>query len=113
VFRDGTGNLRRFQGPALPVSGLDAGYVSTYYVFVNVTLSLDDRLLERARRLAARRGISLNQMIRDYLTDVTGAPSPEELVAELDALWTDSRGDSRGWRFNREELHDRAVLRRH
>jgi hypothetical protein len=52
-------------------------------------------------------------MIRDYLTDVTGAPSPEELVAELDALWTDSRGDSRGWRFNREELHDRAVLRRH
>jgi hypothetical protein len=82
-------------------------------VDVNVTLSLEDRLIERARRLAARRGLSLNQMIRDYLTEITGEPSPEELVAELDALWAESRGDSRGWRFNREELHDRAVLRRH
>lgn len=80
---------------------------------MNVTLSLDDALLDRARKLAARRGISLNQMIRDYLSEVTGGPSPEQLVAELDALWAESRGDSRGWRFNREELHDRAVLRRH
>jgi hypothetical protein len=82
-------------------------------VFVNVTLSLEDRLLERARRLAARRGISLNQMIRDYLSEITGEASPDELVAELDALWAEGRGDSRGWRFNRDELHDRAVLRRH
>jgi hypothetical protein len=87
--------------------------VSTYYVAMNVTLSLDDKLLERARKLAARRGISLNQMIRDYLSEVTGEPSPEELVADLDALWAEGGGDSRGWRFNREELHDRPVLRRH
>jgi hypothetical protein len=80
---------------------------------MNVTLSLDDKLLERARKLAARRGISLNQMIRDYLSGVTGEPSPEELAAELDALWAEGSGDSRGWRFNREELHDRPVLRRH
>jgi hypothetical protein len=82
-------------------------------VGVNVTLSLDDKLLERARKLAARRGISLNQMIRDYLSELTGELSPDEVVADLDALWAESRGDSRGWRFNREELHDRAVLRRH
>jgi len=56
-----------------------AAPVSTYYVGMNVTLSLGDKLLERARRLAARRGISLNQMIRDYLAEVTGEPSPEEL----------------------------------
>jgi hypothetical protein len=92
---------------------LDTGYVYTYHVGMNVTLSLDDRLLERARRLAARRGISLNQMLRDYLAEITGEPSAEELVAQLDALWAESRGDSRGWRFNREELHDRPVLRRH
>lgn len=80
---------------------------------MNVTLSLDDRLLERARRLATRRGISLNQMIRDFLSEVTGEPTPEELLAEINALWRESRGDSRGWLFNREELYDRAVLRRH
>jgi hypothetical protein len=87
--------------------------VRTYPVVVNVTLSLDEKLLERARKLAARRGISLNQMIRDSLSELTGELAPEELVAALDALWAQSRGDSRGWRFNREELYDRAVLRRH
>ena len=87
--------------------------MSTYPVDVNVTVSLDDKLLERARKLAARRGISLNQMIRDYLSELTGELSPDEVVADLEALWAESRGDSRGWRFNREELHDRAVLRRH
>jgi hypothetical protein len=87
--------------------------VPTYHVFMNVTLSLDDALLNRARKLAARRGISLNQMIRDYLSEVTGERSPEQVVAELDSLWAKSHGDSRGWRFDREELHDRAVLRRH
>ncbi len=87
--------------------------MSTYHVGVNVTLSLDDRLLERARRLAARRGISLNQMIRDYLSEITAEVTPEELVAELETLWAESRGDSKDWRYNREELHDRPVLRRH
>ena len=87
--------------------------MSTHYVDVNLTLSLDDKLLDRARKLAARRGVSLNQMIRDYLSEVTGEPSPEELVGELDSLWAESGGDSRGWRFNREELYDRPVLRRH
>ena len=87
--------------------------MSTYPVDVNVTVSLDDKLLERARKLAARRGISLNQMIRDYLSDLTGELTPDEVIADLEALWAESRGDSRGWRFNREELHDRAVLRRH
>jgi hypothetical protein len=87
--------------------------VFTYHVGVNVTLSLDDKLLERARRLAARRGISLNQMIRDYLSEITADVTPDELIAELDVLWAEGRGDSQGWRYNREELHDRPVLRRH
>jgi hypothetical protein len=52
-------------------------------------------------------------MIRDYLSEITGEASSDGLVAELEALWSEGRGDSRGWRFNREELHDRAVLRRH
>ena len=84
-----------------------------YHVNVNVTLSLDDALLDRARKLAARRGISLNQMIRDYLSEVTGELSPDDVVSRLDALWAESQGDSGGWRFDREELHDRALLRRH
>lgn len=80
---------------------------------MNVTLSLDDALLDRARKVASRRGQSLNQMIRDFLSEVAGGPSPQQLVEELDALWEGSGGDSGGWRFDREAVHDRPVLRRH
>ena len=38
---------------------------------MNVTLSIDDQVVARARRLAATRGTSLNQLIRDYLEDLT------------------------------------------
>ena len=33
----------------------------------NVTLSIDDKVLDRARKLAAERGTSVNRMIREFL----------------------------------------------
>jgi len=80
---------------------------------MNLTLALEGRLLERARRLAAQRGISLNQMIRDYLAEVTAESSTDDLVGELEVLWGESPGDSKGRRIVRDDLHDRPVLRRH
>jgi hypothetical protein len=41
--------------------GFDTGYVSTYTVFMNVTLSVDEQLLARARKKAESLGKSLNQ----------------------------------------------------
>jgi len=78
---------------------------------MNVTLSIDDRLVERARKLAASQGISLNQMIRRILAEETAASSTDVLLAELEALWAEEAGDSggRGWR--REDLYDRSILR--
>ena len=38
---------------------------------MNVTLSIDERLAAEARRLAANRGTTLNQLIRDYLVTLT------------------------------------------
>jgi hypothetical protein len=51
---------------------LDAGYVRTYPVHMNLTLSIDERLVEQARTIAAGRGKSLNQLIRDLLEAETG-----------------------------------------
>ena len=82
----------------------------TYPVFMNVTLSIDDQTLARARSLAQRRGTSLNQMIRDYLDTLT-ASDPSRAVAELERLWREEEGDSSGWTWNREEAYDRPVLR--
>jgi uncharacterized protein DUF6364 len=78
---------------------------------MNVTLSIDDQVLTRARQLAQRRGVSLNEMIRDYLEMLT-ASDPGEAVAELQRLWDEEEGDSGGWKWNRDEIYDRPVLRR-
>ncbi len=77
---------------------------------MNVTLSIDDQTLARARLLAQRRGTSLNQMIREYLESLP-ASDPAQAVAELDRLWNEEQGDSGGWTWNREEAYDRPVLR--
>ena len=54
---------------------------------MNVTLSVDDRVVAEARRLAAVRGTSLNQLVRDFLEELTRVGDGESVVAQLDALW--------------------------
>jgi len=80
--------------------------VSTYTVLVNVTLSIDDQLVTRARKRAEALGKSLNQMIRDYLYTVAGGDDPERSIEEFKRL--SGQGNSRGWRFNRDEIHERS-----
>ncbi len=53
------------------VSRLDTEHVSTYYVDMNLTLSIEDRLVRRARKRAEAMGKSLNELIRDYLRSIT------------------------------------------
>ncbi len=79
----------------------------TYYVYMNVTLSVDDEVMKRARRRAAVLGTSVNQLVRDYLEQLAGKANPNQDAAEFEKLSRLARGDSRGWKFNREELHER------
>ena len=78
---------------------------------MNVTLSIDDETLARARELAARRGTSVNQLIRDYLNDLASDLSAEDVIEELEGLWKNSAGTSKGRRWTREELHERSGVR--
>ena len=34
---------------------------------------------------------------------------PEEIAAEFERLSRLAHGDSKGWKFNREEIHDRGT----
>jgi hypothetical protein len=77
---------------------------------MNVTLSIDDETIARARDLAARRGTSLNQMIRDYLEEVASDISTDEILQELELLWESGSGNSEGRRWTREELHERTNV---
>jgi len=73
---------------------------------MNVTLSLDEQTVARARKKAEALGKSLNQLIRDYLQKLAGSDDPEQSVAEFKRL--SGQGHSRGWRFNRDEIHERS-----
>jgi Family of unknown function (DUF6364) len=72
---------------------------------MNLTLSLDDQLVLRARKKAEVLGKSLNQLIRDYLQTVAGGGDAERSIEEFRRL--SGKGHSRGWRFNRDEIHER------
>jgi hypothetical protein len=73
---------------------------------MNVTLSIDDQLVARARKKAEALGKSLNQLIRDHLHSIAGSDDPERTIEEFERL--SGRGNSRGWRFNRDEIHERS-----
>ena len=75
---------------------------------MNITLSIDERVAERARVAAATMGKSLNQAVRDYLEQLAGR---HQLAAELEDFERSalqSPGRMNGWRFDREEANRRA-----
>ena len=77
----------------------------TYNVVMNVTLSIDEQTVARARKKAEVLGKSLNQLIRDYLQKLAGGDDPEKSIEEFKRL--SGQGDSHGRRFNRDEIHER------
>lgn len=74
---------------------------------MNLTLSVDDEVIDKARQRASVLGKSVNQLVREYLEQFAGVSDRHALVQELKELTRTSTGNSRGWKFNREELHER------
>jgi len=74
---------------------------------VRVTLSIDDRVVAAAQRIAATRGTGLNQLIRDYLEDLTRVNDVETTIDQLDAMWAENVYRSSG-PWTREQLHERS-----
>jgi hypothetical protein len=77
---------------------------------MNLTLSVDEKLVERARATARQQGTSLNQLIRDYLEQLAGQGSGDEILAEFEAMWKQP-GNSGGRRFRRDELYEERLER--
>ena len=75
---------------------------------MNLTLSVDDQVVQKARRRAEQLGTSVNQLVRDYLEQLAGKPDPKRDADEFKRLSRLSRGDSKGWKFNRDEVHERS-----
>ena len=74
---------------------------------MNITLSIDDQVVAKARHIASVRGTSLSQLVRDYLDDLTRHKDMQSVLDELDEMWSESTGRSQG-PWTREELHERS-----
>ncbi len=75
---------------------------------MNITLSVDERIADDARKAAAAMGKSLNQAVRDHLEQLARAHALKE---DLDAFAASARrtpGRLRGWKFDRDEANQRA-----
>lgn len=75
---------------------------------MNITLSVDAHLLKRARKKAQDVGKSLNQLIREHLERLTATDDASRDIGELRRLTAQGKGRSRGWKFNRDEIHERS-----
>lgn len=73
---------------------------------MNITLSADAELVRRARAYAQEHNTTLNQMIRDYLTQVVGDMTPEEVAERFGEVARTRPGRSAaGWKFERNAIH--------
>lgn len=82
-----------------------------YNVDMNLTLSIDDEVIQSARRKAEAMGTSVNQLVREYLEQLAGKGDPAQIADEFERLSELTHGDAKGWKFNREEILDRASER--
>ena len=84
----------------------------TYPVRVNITLSIDDELVARARSVAGARGLSLQQMIREYLESVAGRAQRLRALEGLERAWAKGPlGVSEGRGSSRDELYSERLDR--
>ncbi len=75
----------------------------------NITLAIDDDILERARVVAAEKRTTVNAMVREFLTEVAGREERRDKArAALLELMRNSKGRMRpDFEFHREETHER------
>lgn len=74
---------------------------------MNITLSVDEQIAQRARDAAKKMGKSLNQVVRDYLEQLAGTARRGQQWAQFEGRCLQSPAQLGGWHFNREEANQR------
>jgi uncharacterized protein DUF6364 len=80
---------------------------------MNITLSADEKLIEKSREYARRHNTSLNNLIREYLKKLSDSNIDDNLSAgeSFAAMTQTYAGESSpGYHFNRDELYSRGKL---
>lgn len=77
---------------------------------MNITLSIDEQLVERARAVAREQGTSLNALIREYIEVLAGQRGAKTVLEQFETLWA-TPGNSSGKRFERDEIYEERTRR--
>lgn len=75
---------------------------------VNLTLSVDEKTIERARDAAQAMGTSLNQLVRDHIERLSGADQRLADHDTFEARAIAGKGRLNGWKFDREQANSRG-----
>jgi hypothetical protein len=74
----------------------------------NLTLKINDQLLEKARRLALRRKTSINAVVREKLEEFVSTDlSCEATLKGIEAFFARSKARIGKKSWNRDEIHER------
>ena len=74
----------------------------------NITLKIDDQLLEKARRLAAKRKTSINALVRQRLEEFVSTDlGREAILAGLESFFQRSKAKVGERTWTRDELYER------
>jgi fructoselysine-6-P-deglycase FrlB-like protein len=94
---------------------------------MKLTIPVDDTVAEQARERARAMGKSLEQLVVEYIEQLADADQAARDVEDgprlsrearncwahdWDRLSREAQDDSRGWKFDREEIPDRYEARR-
>jgi predicted Co/Zn/Cd cation transporter (cation efflux family) len=80
--------------------------VCTYTVLVNITLAIDEQLVERAREKLRATGKTINQEIREHLEHIVGDNLERDLEGFRQRV---GQGNSNGWKWDRDELYEERT----
>ncbi|HEY1646790.1 MAG TPA: hypothetical protein VGF96_02315 [Terracidiphilus sp.] len=72
---------------------------------MNLTLSIDEEIVKRAREKLRTTGKSINQEIREHLQHLAGDDDLELAIAFLEKTSGLGRAEA-GWKWNRDEIYE-------
>jgi uncharacterized protein DUF6364 len=84
---------------------------------MNLTLSVDDKLVEKARQVASQQGTSLQALVRRYIETLAGSREGVTLVDRLEDHWREAdkhlrEHPPRSYKFDRDGLYEDRLGRR-
>ena len=74
---------------------------------MNITMSIDEQVAQRAREAAQKMGKSLNQVVRDHLEQLAGGSRRAQQGVQFEERCLASDAKLNGWHFSRDEANER------